>query len=390
MNRSLSRIRNVEDARKMASRALPRVLFDYMEGAADDERTKAENALAFERVTFRPRAAVAIPTPDLAKNVLGADLSLPVIIAPCGGVRLFHRDGDRVLTRVVGQFGTATITSTAIGTEVEDIAAEATGPLWFQLYFRGGRKGAEYLVDRVQRAGYQALFVTVDSASKGNHERLSRYRIPWPLEITPSTALRLAPQLLARPRWFAGYLRDGLPTSFESNLEGDGPNPRSKAAVDDVPLVASACPTWEDFAWIRELWKGPLVVKGVLTGEDAMRAVDVGADGVVVSNHGGRQLDGSPATLRVLPEVRDAVGDRTTVLIDGGIRRGTDVLKALALGANAAMIGRAYLYGLGAAGGAGVTRILELFRQDLVRSMRSLGCASVNSIDASYVDASRL
>lgn len=389
MRRSTARIRNVADARRRAEQALPRVLFDYIDGAADDERTRNSNADAYARVTFRPRAAVAVPTPQIGVRVFGQDLSLPVIIAPCGGVRLLYPDGDRKLAQAVGTFGTATTVSTAVGTEVEEIAAAAKGPLWFQLYFRGGPP--EYLVDRVQRSGYQALLVTVDSAAKGNHERLSRHRVPWPLRANPRTALRLGPQLIRHPRWLCGYLRDGLPTGFESNLastskESTGPD----LVPGSVPESGRAAPTWEDFAWIRRLWKGPLVVKGLLTAEDARRAVDVGADGIVVSNHGGRQLDGTPPTLQVLPEIRSAVGKELTVLIDGGVQRGSDVVKAMALGADAVMIGRPYLYGLAAAGPQGVTRVLDLYRNDLMRTLRSLGCASVNELDPSFVDAGSL
>jgi isopentenyl diphosphate isomerase/L-lactate dehydrogenase-like FMN-dependent dehydrogenase len=284
--------------------------------------------------------------------------------------------------------------STAIGTEVEEITAAARGPVWFQLYFRGGREGAEALVDRVQRAGFGALFVTIDSSARGSHERLQRHKVPFPLRPSARTALRLAPQLLRRPRWTYGYLRDGMPTSFESNLGGNPDADRHGrgpgATPGSVPQLASLSPTWADLDWIRSMWKGPLVVKGVLTAEDARHAIDRGADGIVVSNHGGRQLDGTPATLAVLPEVRRAVGDDVELLLDGGIRRGTDVLKALALGADATMIGRPYLYGLGAAGGEGVTRILEIFRDDIVRAMRSLGRESIESIDSSAVDPTRL
>lgn len=362
------------------------MLFDYIEGGADDEVTTRANIDAFARVTFRPRAAISVPTPQISKSLFGEELSLPVVIAPCGGVRLLYPDGDRVLAAAVGRFGTATTVSTASGTEIESIAAAATGPLWFQLYFRGGPP--EVLIDRVQNAGYRALFVTVDSAAKGNHERLARHRVPWPLRITPRSVLRLAPQLLGRPKWFSRYLRDGLPTGFERNLGGAVAR-TLPSSVDPafVPEIGRATPTWHDLGWIRRQWRGPLVVKGVLTGEDARRAVDAGADGIVVSNHGGRQLDGTPPSLKVLPEIRHAVGRETTLLIDGGVRRGTDVLKALALGADAAMIGRPYLYGLGAAGGAGVTRILDLFRQDLLRSLRSLGCPSIEEIDPTFVDA---
>jgi isopentenyl diphosphate isomerase/L-lactate dehydrogenase-like FMN-dependent dehydrogenase len=383
--------RNVDHARERCRKSVPAVLFDFIDGGADDELTIAANREAFRRVTFRPRSAVPVPQPDLSTTVLGHTLALPVVIAPCGGVRLVHRDGDRAVVRAAGQFGAAAIMSTALGTEVEDVIAESSAPAWFQLYFRGGRDGAEYLVDRVQNAGFTALFVTIDSSARGSDERLQRHGLPWPPTLTPSTVARLTPQLIVRPRWLAGYLLDGRPTTFAANRpDGAGEGEPTGFRPGSVPEIARPSPSWEDFTWIRSRWRGPLVVKGVLTAEDARRAVDVGADGVVVSNHGGRQMDGLPATLEVLPEILEAVGDRVDVLIDGGIRRGTDVVKALAIGASAAMIGRPYLYGLGAAGERGVVAVLDLFRRDLVRALRTLGCPSIAALDRSFVNLRRL
>lgn len=377
----VTRIRNYETARAAARRALPRVLFDFADGGADDEVTLRENAAAFSRITLRPRQAVSAAAPLLATEVLGAELSMPVALAPCGGSRLVWPDGERALVRAAGSCATAATVSTASGTSVEEVAAAATGPVWFQLYYPGARAPAEELVRRAQAAGFGALFVTVDMPVRGNQERVRSAERLVPPRPSVANALRFGPQLCARPRWTIRYVLDGMTSGVAPKAEsGREAVPRGTAAASR-PAV-----TWSDVAWLRSVWDGPLVVKGILTGEDARRAVECGADGLVVSNHGGRQLDGAPATIAVLPEVRGAVGPRAQVLLDGGVRRGTDVVKALAYGADAVLVGRPYLYGLAAAGEAGVTRVLELLREELVRTLTLLGRPSVSAIDLSCVE----
>jgi isopentenyl diphosphate isomerase/L-lactate dehydrogenase-like FMN-dependent dehydrogenase len=394
LSRRAKAICNVADARRRAMRALPRVLFDNIDGGSDDETTMRDNMAAYSEVTLLPRAAAFPSESSLAKKVLGADLAMPVILDPCGGVRLVHPDGDRKVVRAAGRAGVPFVMSTGSSTPPEQLAEAAAGPLWFQLHFVGARSDAEDLVDRVQKSGFGALFVTVDSTGMGNRERLYKHRAAIPMQRSLRHAVHYAPQLVTRPRWTVGYLRDGAPVVFTS-LRSTGTE-----EVTDARVRTAATPTgnekgrlgvqWSDIEWIRRQWSGPLVVKGLLTADDALRAKDRGADGVVVSNHGGRQLDGVPATLRALPGIRAAVGPDMTVLIDGGIRRGIDVIKALALGADAALFGRPYLYGLAAAGEDGVDRILEIFRTDLTRALAYLGCTSIGEIDSSFVDASRL
>lgn len=367
--KKLARLYNVGVARNRAKAALPRVLFDFLEGGADDEVTLRANRAAFEDVTFRPRVAADVNVIDLATTVLGAGLSMPVVLAPVGGIRLFYPDGDRAVMRAAGAAGTASIMSTAAATALEDVMAAATGPAWFQLYFHGGREQTEQLVARAQSSGASALFVTVDTAVRGNMERIKEHNAVLPLMPTLHNAIHFAPQLSMRPRWTYRYVRDGMPTNF-------GSLPQATKALDNSQPGG----TWDDLTWIRQAWNGPLAVKGVLTAEDAERAIDRGADAIVVSNHGGRQLDGAPATFRVLPEIRQSVGDRIEVLMDGGVRRGTDVVKALASGADAVLVGRPYVYGLASAGQAGVEQILRNLRGELENTMTLLGCASVADI----------
>jgi isopentenyl diphosphate isomerase/L-lactate dehydrogenase-like FMN-dependent dehydrogenase len=252
------------------------------------------------------------------------------------------------------------------------------------------------LVDRVQEAGFGALFVTVDSSGLTNLERLFKHRGSFPMKKSLKQGLHFAPQFATHPRWFLGFALDGMPTTYSSLPEqgGGAAVERARAAVSSGSMTEKGashpCPTWSDIDWIRAQWRGPMVVKGVLTADDARRAIDHGADGIVLSNHGGRQLDGVPATLRMLSEVKSAVGDQLDILIDGGIRRGSDVVKALALGADAAMVGRPYLYGLAAAGQPGVARILDIFRDDILRVLSQIGCASVSDVNESAIDPSQL
>lgn len=376
----VTRIRNYDTARSAARRALPRVLFDFVDGGADDEVTLRENSAAFSRITLRPRHGVSEGEPQLATEVLGASLAMPVALAPCGGSRLVWPDGERALVRAAGSCQTAATLSTASGTSPEAVAAAATGPIWFQLYYPGTRAPAGELVRRVHDAGFGALFVTVDMPVRGNQERVRSAERLVPPRPTLANALRFGPQLCARPRWTTRYVLDGMTSGVTPKAE-PGRVAVPQAAPGPRPAV-----TWADVAWLRSIWEGPLVVKGILTAEDGRRAVECGADGLVVSNHGGRQLDGAPSTIAALPEVRSAVAPSVQVLLDGGVRRGTDVVKALAYGADAVLVGRPYLYGLAAAGEAGVARVLRLLRDDLARTLALLGRSGVSDLDRTCVE----
>jgi isopentenyl diphosphate isomerase/L-lactate dehydrogenase-like FMN-dependent dehydrogenase len=378
------RIINIKDLRSAAKRRLPRVVFDYIDGGAEDEWTLRENCLAFEEVTFRPRCAVATPACDLRASVLGASLSMPLILTPVGSSRLMYPRGEEAAASAAGAAGIAYALSTLSGCRLEDVAAASTGPLWYQLYLVGGRDCALSAIERAKTAGFSALVVTIDTAVAGMRERDLRNGVKELLSGKLGSMLPFVSQLLIKPRWLAGFLADGGLMKFP-NVVVPGKGPMLYADV--TAALDHSVVTWNDLNWIRQAWGGPIVIKGIHTADDARRAVDVGANALVVSNHGGRQLDGVAPTLRILPEVVASAGDRIEVLLDGGIRRGSDIVKALCLGARAVMVGRAYAYGLGAAGGAGVARAIEILRNDLVRTLKLLGCASIAELDRSYVDA---
>ncbi len=388
MSRSVEppRVLNIEDLRRAAKRRLPRVVFDYIDGGAEDEWTLRANSRAFEAVTFRPRCAVAVPSCDLRTVVLGASLPMPLILAPVGSSRLIHPRGEEAAARAASAGGILYVLSTFSGSLLEDVAAASSAPLWYQLYLAGGRDCALPALDRAKAAGFSALVVTIDTAVAGMRERDFRNGVKELLGGKMRSMLPFVSQLLVKPRWLAGFFADGGLMKFP-NIVVPGKGPMLYADV--TAALEQSVVTWEDLEWIREAWTGPIVIKGIHTADDARRAVDEGADALVVSNHGGRQLDRVAPSLQMLPEVVAAVGDRVEVLFDGGIRRGSDIIKALCLGARAVLVGRAYAYGLGAAGEAGVARAIEILRADLVRTLKLLGCASVGELARSYVDVPR-
>jgi isopentenyl diphosphate isomerase/L-lactate dehydrogenase-like FMN-dependent dehydrogenase len=373
----------IEDFRPLARQRVPKPVFDYLDGGAEGEVTLRENCRIFNDVTFRPRHAVAVPQCDLRTRVLGFDLALPFLLAPVGYSRLMHPGGEVAAARAAGRAGTGYILSTLSGHKLEDVKAGSSGPVFYQLYLMGGRGAAEAVIERARVAGFSALVVTIDTPVSGIRERDYRNGLKELISGGPLEKIPYIPQILSRPGWLIGYLRDGgLPGLPNVIIPGKGQMP----LVDINAALAESTPTWADLRWIREIWKGPIVIKGVLTAEDARRAVDEGVAAISVSNHGGRQLDGLPASLRALPEVVAAVKGRIEVLMDGGIRRGTDIVKAIAMGARAVLCGRAYAYGLAAAGEAGVDRAIEILRVDLERTLRLLGCPSIAELDRSYVN----
>jgi isopentenyl diphosphate isomerase/L-lactate dehydrogenase-like FMN-dependent dehydrogenase len=383
---SISRVVNIDDLRLKAQQRVPKPIFDYLDGGAEGEITLRENVRAFEMVKFRPRNAIAVPRVDMRARVLGADLSFPAILAPVGYSRMMHASGECAAARCAGSDGTAYILSTVSGYKLEDVKAASSGPVWYQLYLVGGRPAAEAALDRAKRAGYSVLFVTIDTGTAGMRERDLRNGTA---ELMSRNIFKMLPYLssiLSRPRWLAGFLMDGgihkLPNVV---VPGQGP----MALINVAAALAESVVTWQDFKWLREAWPGPIVVKGVLTEEDARRSIDAGAAGIVVSNHGGRQLDGVAATLRALPEIVKGVNGQIEVLVDGGVRRGGDIAKAICLGARAVLIGRAYAYGLAAGGENGVSKALAILRADLERTMRLLGCSSISELNQSHVDVPR-
>lgn len=373
---------NIADLRLAAKKRLPRVVFDYIDGAADAEVTLRENSRAFEDIAFRPRSAVATTRCDLSTTVLGTALDLPFLLAPVGSSRMFHPRGEEVAAKAAGAAGTTYILSTLSGCHVSDVRKATRGPVWFQLYLVGGRDVALGGIERAKVAGCAALVVTVDTPVAGLRERDLRNGMKPLVSGGVMAMLPYAGQFVTRPRWVLDVLRDGGLMKFPNIVLPSGPMPYADVGA----ALEQSMVCWDDLRWIREAWGGPIVVKGVHTADDARRAMDGGASAVIVSNHGGRQLDGVAATIRVLPEVVSAVGDQVEVLLDSGIRRGSDVVKALCMGARAVLVGRAYAYGLGAAGGAGVSRAIEILRTDIIRTLQLLGVSSTAALDGTFVD----
>lgn len=345
---------NLLELETLAQQRMPRMAFDYYAGGAEDEVTLRQNRAAFERIALRPRMLVDVSAIDTSTTVLGQPLAAPILIAPTAMHRLGHPEGE--LATAAGAIETLMVVSTLATTSLEDVAAAASVPLWFQLYACKDREITRALVERARAAGYKALCVTVDAPHSGRRERDMRNRFALPPEI--ALANFTGPEMRMMPQQDSG---SALP-AYVSRLM-------------DVAL------TWEDIAWLRSIAEMPMILKGILTAEDARLAMEHGVDGIVVSNHGGRQLDTAIATIRALPEVVEAVDGRAEVYMDGGVRRGTDVLKALALGARAVLIGRPILWSLVLDGADGVQHVLRMLRHELEEVMVLAGCPTIASID---------
>ena len=380
---SSPRVVNIADLRRVAQRRLPRAVFEYVDGGAEGEVTMRENVRAFEEVTFRPRNAVFVHGSDTRTKVLGSELSMPLLLAPVGFTRMMYPRGEVVAARAAGKAGVGYTLTTISGSPLEDVAQATPAAKWYQLYLVGGREAAEATLERAQKAGFTVLAITIDTGTFGMRERDVRNGAGALTGAGLLAKIPHLPQVLSRPSWLAGFVRDGRMLTLPNVIvPGRGP----MLLAETQQALSKSVVTWADLRWVREAWRGPIVVKGVLTGDDARRSLDEGAAGVIVSNHGGRQLDCVAASLRALPEIVAAVGNRAEVLMDGGVRRGSDIAKAICLGAKAVLIGRAYAYGLGAAGEAGVTRALQILRADFERVLKLLGCESVAELNRSYVE----
>ena len=371
---------SVEGYRRAARRALPAMVWAYVDGGADDLATLRENRRAFGRWTLRQRVLAGPGTPSVATTVAGTPLSFPVLLAPTGLNGLSHWQGDLAAARGAERAGTRLVLSSASSYTIEEVAAAAREDHWFQLYPWHDHDVTGRLAERAAKAGYRVLVVTVDVPVLGNREGERLRGMGIPPVLTPRRVLDAA----TRPAWAYGLLRHRRVSL--RNLVGEG---GIRAGVESAAahqrLLELVRLSWDDLAWLRTQWSGPLYVKGVLDPDDAERAVAAGADGVVVSNHGGRQLDGAAASLDALPAVAERVGGRATVLVDGGVRRGSDVVKALCLGADACLVGRAFVYGLAARGEEGVVDVLRILREELERTLVLMGCGGVGELDRSWV-----
>jgi L-lactate dehydrogenase (cytochrome) len=378
---TLDRALTIDDLRRLARRRLPRAVFDFVEGGAGDERTVTRNRAAFERLLFRPRVFVDVSKREQATVVLGERVSTPVLVSPTGMAGLCWPKGEVAAARAAQDAGTIYTLSTHSSCSIEEVAAGAPGPLWFQLYVWQNRDLTRSFVDRARAAGYRALVLTVDVPIISRRERDLRNGFTIPPRITVRNAL----DTLRRVGWMRRVLLG--PRLTLANLVGAPGAPRADIVTLGGVAHRQVDPSvaWADLAWFRSLWQGPLVVKGVLTTADARRAADHGVDGLIVSNHGGRQLDGTPASVEALPEIANAVGDRIEVLLDGGVRRGADVVRALALGARAVMIGRPYLYGLAVGGTAGVRRALDILAGEVDHTLALVGVPRVGDLDRTVV-----
>jgi isopentenyl diphosphate isomerase/L-lactate dehydrogenase-like FMN-dependent dehydrogenase len=381
----LSNVTNVDDLRLAAKSRLPRGVFDYLDGGAEAEVTMRENIAAFGEWIFRPRNGSKVTKVESRRRICGTDLAAPMILAPIGYSRLLHPRGEIAAARGATAAGITYALPTIAGHAIEAVRAETKGPLWYQLYTIGGRAAVEPALERARKAGYETLLVTIDTSVAGMRERDIRNGNSKLLGTSLLAKAPFLPEILMHPRWLWNFLRDGGVPSLP-NIVIDG---KPLELIDVSVALSDAVLTWDDVTWVRAAWPGPIVMKGVLTVEDAKRCIDVGAQGLVVSNHGGRQLDSVAATLRVLPEIVAAVGTQIEVLFDGGIRRGADVVKALALGARAVLLGRGYAYGMAAFGDGGVKRALEIFFADFDRTMKLLGCDSIDKLDTTYLQRAR-
>jgi isopentenyl diphosphate isomerase/L-lactate dehydrogenase-like FMN-dependent dehydrogenase len=376
----ISRCGTVDEVRAAARRALPRVIFDFIDGAAGDEVTSRRNREDFAALELVPRVLSDVSAVDLSTTVLGRPVALPVLGAPMGLLALVHPDGELALARALHRAGSVYAVSAMASHSIEDLMAASPGRTWFQLYVWRDRGLVRELVDRARAAGCEALVLTVDVpvAAGRDRDRRNGFGIP------PRLTLRSAVEGARRPRWSYRFVRRA-PLGM-GNIAGHGVADGDAVAITDyITRQFDPGVTWADLAWFRELWDGPLLVKGVLAPVDAAEAVRVGADGVIVSNHGGRQLDHAPSTIRALRGVAEAVAGDAEVFVDGGVRRGSDVMKAVALGARACLVGRPLVYGLGVGGEAGVARVLAVLEAELRTALALAGCPSTTALDASRI-----
>lgn len=380
-----SKIQSVEDARLLAKKRLPRSIYLMFEAGSGTNLTAVRNEEAFRDLMFRPKNGVFVPQPDLSTTVLGHKISMPAIVSSVGFLGVGHRDGEVGVTRATADADTIQFISGVASTAIEKIMDVAKHPVFYQLYYVGGREASAPIIERAKRAGVEGLVLTIDTPTIARPKDTPYFeRADLPMGVSFTEAVKFAPQLLTKWAWAWDLVRDGLKDPVVAQaLRPDG---TPMGLFEGIGQIYQQTPTFDDIAWIRRHWDGPLVLKGILTADDARRALKEGVDAIVVSNHGGNVLDGSLPTLRALPEIVDAVGGKMDVLMDGGVRRGTDALKAVALGAKAVLLGRAYVYALLAAGEPGVRKMLDLFRQQISEGMQFLGAEKLGDLDPSLLD----
>jgi L-lactate dehydrogenase (cytochrome) len=378
----LKQCQNIAEFRERARRRLPASVFDFVDGGADDEWALRNNTAAFDQYELLPRCLVDVSVIDLRTRLLGCELSMPLVLSPAAWARLFHRDKELGVARAADRHGVMFSLSTLATTSIEQIAGATTAPKMFQIYLHKDRGLTRELVERCRASGFHAICLTVDTPVAGNRERDARTKITMPPTLTLRSLLGFA----TRPIWSAGFLVNpgakvaNIAHHMDRSLLG------AVSASHYINSQFDRTATWKDAVWLAELWNGPFVIKGLQAPDDARRAIDVGATAIMISNHGGRQLDGTPAPVDCIRPIRDAVGRALELIVDGGIRRGSHILRALALGADACAFGRPYIYSLAADGQRGVERLLELMREELERDLALLGCPSAREIDERYLN----
>jgi L-lactate dehydrogenase (cytochrome) len=376
----LTVITNIEDLRILHQRRVPRMFYDYADSGSWSESTYRANERDFDRITLRQRVAVDMSNRSIAGRMIGETVAMPVALAPTGLTGMQHADGEILAARAAEQFGVPFTLSTMSICSIEDVAAHTTKPFWFQLYVMRDRAYIERLIERAKVAGCSALVLTLDLQILGQRHKDLKNGLSAPPKLTLANIV----DMVTRPHWCLGMLK--TPRRSFGNVIGhvEGIDDMTSLGVWSAEQLDPTL-TWDDVAWVKDCWGGKLILKGIMCAEDARLAVESGADALIVSNHGGRQLDGAPSTIAVLPEIVDAVGEEIEVWMDGGIRSGQDVFKALAMGARGTMIGRAFLYGLGALGRAGVTRCLEIIANELDLTMAFCGLTDIRDVDRSVI-----
>lgn len=371
---------DVGDLRRIAKRRLPAGVFDYIDGGAEDERTLGRNSQAFGRIEFQPNVLVDVSAIDTSTTLFGAPAAMPLMLAPTGYTRLAHSQGELAVARAAERAGVPYSLSTMSTRSIEEVAAVSGGVKWFQVYTWKDRGLVKELVGRAAAAGYHGLWLTVDTAVLGRRERDHRRGLTLPPQLGPATIL----DGMRRPGWTYDFItHEPILFANIAGRAGDGSDPIEigRHASDQFDQSLS----WTDVEWLQSIWDGPLMLKGIQTVADAERAAALGVQGIGLSNHGGRQLDDAPTPIELVEPVAQAVQGRATIVVDGGVRRGSDVVKAIALGADACSIGRAYLYGLGAAGELGVDHVLRLFQSGIRRTLALTGRTSIGAIDRGLV-----
>jgi L-lactate dehydrogenase (cytochrome) len=382
VERRLARAASVSDLRRIAKRRLPGGVFDYIDGAAEDERTLAANEAAFAATTFRPRVLRGIDKVEIGSTVLGHPVDYPLALAPTGFTRIADPEGELAVARAAARAQLPYTLSTLSTRSIEEVREVSDGRLWFQVYAWRDRGLVKEMIERAEAARFEAIMLTVDTAVFGRRERDVRRGFSLPPTIGPGTFIDGA----LHPVWTWRFLRSE-PIRFANvagREVGDGASPVNLSAYINSQFDPALA--WADVEWLRSIWTGAIIVKGIQTVEDAVIAADAGVDAIALSNHGGRQLDGAPATFPLVAPVADAIGGRAEIFCDGGVRRGSDIVKAVAAGATAAMAGRAYLYALGAAGERGVDRVLEWFRDDIRRTLALIGVDSIAAVDRACLE----